>query len=877
MELFTLYTYDLMKVKKGFFGIFLLLFFFIFSTTVQANELHSHFSEVLFNATDSDGDGILDSVEDENSDGDNDPSTNSTDTDGDGVPNYLDIDSDDDGILDNIEAQRVVDYIAPSGVDANGNGLDDAYEFPTGSGLNPIDTDRGGIPDYLDIDSDIDGIRDNIEGQPFVGYVAPSGIDGNGNGLDDAYEGSFGFGINPINTDGGLYPDFRDFDSDGDGIKDKVEAQTSEGYIPPIGDANDNDIDDAYESGLNPIDTDNDGIPDYRDLDTDNDGILDGREAQPVDAYIPPSGLDGNTDGLDNAYGNDGLNPINSDDDTSPDFRDLDSDNDSCPDALEGSAAFENSAIDGNGTLTGGEDLNGVPVVANGGQLNVSATDGNVTAAACDVDCLSVPTNDCDGDGVPNEQEETDGTDPSDSCDLVVASQSVTPSDEWNAIDCDGDGVTNGQEVTDGTDPTDSCDYNPNNITLAQTGDFLVADCDGDGVTNEQEVTDGTDPQDSCSFILENQSVDTTTEWNNLDCDGDGVTNEQEVIDDTDPLDPCDLLLASQTLEPSVEWLALDCDNDGNPNGSDPNPLVATAVDDAGSTNALTEVTINILENDDYLPNNDENNLGTTGITQIGGTATGTVVLDPETGNLTYTPTAEETGTDVTIIYEVCNTFPDPDVCASATVTITVGAPVIDAVDDNFSVPAQDGTDGGTLPNNVFDNDTLEGDPLNPDDVVLTSTPTGPLTVNPDGTVDLAPNTDAGTYTIEYTICETAIGTNCDMATVTVTVEELPFDGIIEVNQMVTPNNDGKNDFLFIRNVDLAKNNSLRIFNRWGVAVYEGAGYNNQNNVFDGRSKGRSTVSSGEYLPAGVYFYIFEYQTDEKGGVTDSGYIYVSK
>jgi gliding motility-associated-like protein len=103
-----------------------------------------------------------------------------------------------------------------------------------------------------------------------------------------------------------------------------------------------------------------------------------------------------------------------------------------------------------------------------------------------------------------------------------------------------------------------------------------------------------------------------------------------------------------------------------------------------------------------------------------------------------------------------------------------------------------------------------------------------------------------------------------------------PEDEDIEVNQMVTPNGDGRNDFLFIRGVQTAPNNSLKIFNRWGVAVYEGDNYNNQNNVFDGRSKGRSTVNAGDYLPAGVYFYIFEYQKNQQN-ITDSGYLYISK
>ncbi|WP_423997613.1 hypothetical protein [Maribacter sp. IgM3_T14_3] len=59
-------------------------------------------------------------------------------------------------------------------------------------------------------------------------------------------------------------------------------------------------------------------------------------------------------------------------------------------------------------------------------------------------------TSDCDGDGVPNNVEATDGTDGQDPCSFVLASASVAPSAAWNAADCDGDGVTNGQEVTDG-------------------------------------------------------------------------------------------------------------------------------------------------------------------------------------------------------------------------------------------------------------------------------------------------------------------------------------------------------------------------------------------------------------------------------------------
>ncbi|MGK0495320.1 MAG: hypothetical protein ACJAU2_001706, partial [Maribacter sp.] len=285
---------------------------------------------------DDDGDGILDTTEDNNTDGDNNPATNAIDSDGDGIPNYLDIDSDNDGILDNYEAQRTSDFISPSGYDSNNNGLDDSYEGSYGFGIIPINSDRAVLLDYLDLDSDIDGIRDNIESQPYLSYVAPSGLDSNQNGLDDVYEGSFGFGIIPIESDSDQYPDFRDFDSDNDGIKDKVEAQTTEDYIPPIGDGNQNGIDDAYESGLNPIDSDGDGIPDFQDIDSDNDGILDTVEAQSISDFISPSGTDVNRDGLDNAFGSSGLLSINSDNDGIPNHLDIDSDNDGIPDNVEG-------------------------------------------------------------------------------------------------------------------------------------------------------------------------------------------------------------------------------------------------------------------------------------------------------------------------------------------------------------------------------------------------------------------------------------------------------------------------------------------------------------------------------------------------------------
>ncbi|MEH6762481.1 MAG: gliding motility-associated C-terminal domain-containing protein, partial [Maribacter arcticus] len=150
-----------------------------------------------------------------------------------------------------------------------------------------------------------------------------------------------------------------------------------------------------------------------------------------------------------------------------------------------------------------------------------------------------------------------------------------------------------------------------------------------------------------------------------------------------------------------------------------------------------------------------------------------------------------------------------------------------------------------------------------------------------DDTVTYTPNDGfEGTDSIDYTVCDT-LG-NCDTATVDITVTNdnpttPPDEFVIEVNQMVTPNGDGRNEFLFIRGVAKIRSSTLKIFNRWGVAVYEGENYNNQNNVFDGRSRGRSTLGVDDYLPAGIYFYIFDYTTLEGEKIVDSEYLYISR
>ncbi|MCT4629237.1 hypothetical protein, partial [Winogradskyella sp.] len=135
---------------------------------------------------DNDNDGVLDSVEDEDLDGDNNPTTNPTDTDGDSIPDYLDLDSDNDGIYDVDEAGYGIQDTNNDGEidsndvgfsDTNTNGADDTAELAT-----PIDTNTDGSYDFQNLDSDNDGCSDANEA---YGYNGADGGDGGQFGITD--------------------------------------------------------------------------------------------------------------------------------------------------------------------------------------------------------------------------------------------------------------------------------------------------------------------------------------------------------------------------------------------------------------------------------------------------------------------------------------------------------------------------------------------------------------------------------------------------------------------------------------------------------------------------------------------------------------------
>jgi len=104
-----------------------------------------------------------------------------------------------------------------------------------------------------------------------------------------------------------------------------------------------------------------------------------------------------------------------------------------------------------------------------------------------------------------------------------------------------------------------------------------------------------------------------------------------------------------------------------------------------------------------------------------------------------------------------------------------------------------------------------------------------------------------------------------------------PTPDEIEIFNVITPNGDGIHDVLTITGLEDYPENTLRIYNRWGVLVYTTNAYNTEGNVFDGTSLGRTTVQVDNKLPVGTYFYILDYKDENEKTNSLSGYLYINR
>ena len=399
-------------------------------------------------------------------------------------------------------------------------------------------------------------------------------------------------------------------------------------------------------------------------------------------------------------------------------------------------------------------------------------------------------------------------------------------------------------------------------------------------------------------------------------------------------------------------------------------PTTIEANDDVATVSSTTGGTTSSVLTNDKL--NGVPNPSVSSVTLTWNTATPTgFTLNPN-GTITIAPNTPA-GT-YTISYKIC-AVASSTVCDTADIVVTVTGTTTSTttpttIEANDDIATVSSTTGGTT-SSVLTNDKLNGVP-NPSisSVTLTwntATPTG-FTLNPNGTITVAPNTPAGTYTISYKICAVASSTVCDTANIVVTVtgttttsttQVLPvaaddrtttpidtpivvnvlandtpngatapnvvtnptngttvvnpdgtieyrphtgFEGIdtfvyelcntdgcasatvtIEVISKLIPYNgmsvddDGKNEHFHIGGINRYPDNVVRIYNRWGVKVFETEGYNNVTRVFRGFSNGRAVVETSDKLPQGTYYYVIEYVDENRQKRSEVGWLYLKR
>lgn len=210
------------------------------------------------------------------------------DHDQDGNPDFLDLDSDNDSIPDVIEAGLL---------DEDQDGFADAGQDPT---ISPPDSDGDGVKDVHDLDDDNDGLTDateagslDVDGDGIVDDF----MDADGDGYNDATAADPA----PLpDTDGDGVPDYLDPDSDNDGISDTTEAglpdADNDGMVDDFNDEDGDGLDDDLTNNPPVLpDEDGDGIPDVLDLDNPAGGG--GQVDAPVCDCTLETGLDGHGGG----------------------------------------------------------------------------------------------------------------------------------------------------------------------------------------------------------------------------------------------------------------------------------------------------------------------------------------------------------------------------------------------------------------------------------------------------------------------------------------------------------------------------------------------------------------------------------------------------
>jgi len=470
---------------------------------VKTSLVSKSFSEIGLQSrsADTDGDGVMDDVDNcvttsnadqSDVDGDgvgdvcdnapNTPNSDQADTDGDGIPDAEDEDDDNDGVPDTEDAFPT-DPNETTDTDGDGQGdnadtdldndgvLNSIDNCPSTPNANQLDTDGDGIGDVCDSDDDNDGFSDADEITC---------------GTDPLLASS-----KPLDTDGDGIPNCIDTDDDNDGYSDQDEL----GCDCSCEETGKSDTtysnSDPLDATSVPLDTDADGVPDCFDTDDDGDGVLDTEDAFPLDkdewTDTDGDGIgnnadtdddnDGQSDADEIACGSDPLlassMSLDSDEDNIPDCVDTDDDNDGVIDTADAfpldPAEWTDTDLDGIGNNADLDDDNDGQSDFN--ELTCGSDPLDQYSKSLDIDLDNIPDcvdDDKDGDGCenevdafpldPNECEDTDGDglgdnfEVDDDNDGVLDSMDAFPLDPNEWADEDNDGIGDNADPDDNND-----------------------------------------------------------------------------------------------------------------------------------------------------------------------------------------------------------------------------------------------------------------------------------------------------------------------------------------------------------------------------------------------------------------------------------------
>ena len=414
-----------------------------------------------------------------------------------------------------------------------------------------LDKDADGQVDFLDLDSDNDGIPDIIEaggvdsnGDGQVDYLiagnASSMVDLDGDGLADLYDNDNGGNhIDNKDTDKDGIADFLDLDADNDGIPDIVEAggadDNNDGYV--------DNFDPAVPSNFS-ID-DNDGWSSLYDGDPGNDGIPTtlNEGTLLVDTSLEDSSIDSDNDGL-------------------PNHLDLDADNDGIQDLVEAGGADDNNdgyVDDYNPNMPSSFDLNdkdGWSSFYDGDAAN----DGVITTMNDGTNLFS--TIDADDNGIPES--------------YTKGNKDLDPYLDYLDLDAYNDGIQDIVEAGGADDNNDGYvdDFDPGNPSV-----FDRADGDGWSI-----YFDGDAANDGASTTLEDGDNLIKTLDANSDGFPDGFLSGD--FDDDGHLNHLDIDADNDGVVDLVEAKGIDVDGNGLVDNFDIlNPLNFDTIDQDGWSN----------------------------------------------------------------------------------------------------------------------------------------------------------------------------------------------------------------------------------------------------------------------------------------------------